>query len=160
MIELDEIKDLPLVPAVYALLGGHGSRSYVAYVGIAGKLKGRIVQHLVRRDSSVTTGTTATSLNPDHVTEVRWWEAEEFMDEDSLHAAEVLAIEVLDPALRSRGSVRSKALELLDAPEFDERFRVLFEGEPTGKLEVPNLAGALERIAELEKRLGEFEAGS
>ena len=81
MIEINEIKNLPSVPAVYALVGGRGSRSYVAYVGIGGKLKGRIVQHLVRKDSSVTTGTTATSLNPEHVTQVRWWEAEEFIDE-------------------------------------------------------------------------------
>jgi hypothetical protein len=160
MIEINEIKNLPSVPAVYALLGGSDSRSYVAYVGIGGKLKSRIVQHLVRKDSSVTTGTTATSLNPEHVTQVRWWEAKEFTDEDSLHAAEVVAIRVLDPALRSRGSVRSKALELLADPLFDRTYSALFEGEPTGVLHVPSLTGALERIAQLEQRICSLEKGT
>ena len=160
MNRIDAINDLPSVPAVYALMGGQGNRAYVAYVGIAGKLKGRINQHLVRRDSSVTTGTTATSINPDHITQVKWWEADEFIDEDCLHAAEVLAIQVLDPALRSRGKVRAKAKQLLEDPKFDERFRAVFQGAATGELLVPTLASALERIAELEKLLGELDAGS
>ena len=70
--------DLPKVPAVYALYGGRGRGSYVAYVGQAVKLRVRIEQHLVRRDSSVVTGVAAVSLNPDHVTEVRWWVHPEF----------------------------------------------------------------------------------
>ncbi len=157
MNRIDAINDLPSVPAVYALMGGQGSRAYVAYVGIAGKLKGRIVQHLVSRNSSVATGTTATSINPDHITQVEWWEADEFIDVDCLHAAEVLAIQVLDPALRSRGKVRAKAKQLLEDPKFLERFRAVFQGASTGALFVPTLASALDRIAELEKRLRELE---
>lgn len=67
---LDSIPLLPNASAVYAMLSGSGAGSgaYVAYVGVAGKLKQRITQHLVRRDSSVTTGASAVSLNPDLVT--------------------------------------------------------------------------------------------
>lgn len=59
--------DLPNVPAVYAMYGGRGRSQYVAYVGVADKLRARIEQHLARRDSSMTTGTSAAMLNPDHV---------------------------------------------------------------------------------------------
>ena len=48
--------------------GGRGRGAHVVYV--AGKLKQRVEQHLVRRDSSVTTGASAVCLNPDLVTEV------------------------------------------------------------------------------------------
>ena len=74
MIELTTITDLPNVPAVYAMYGGQGRSRYVAYVGLGSKLRSRVEQHLIRRDSSVTTGVSAVSLNPDFVTEVRWWE--------------------------------------------------------------------------------------
>jgi hypothetical protein len=78
------ITDLPSVPAVYAMYGGQGRSQYVAYVGLAGKLRGRIEQHLVRRDSSVTTGVSAVSLNPECVTQVRWWQHPDFEKQDIL----------------------------------------------------------------------------
>ena len=68
----DPIADLPATPAVYAIQGGWGRYRYVAYVAIADDLKRRIDQHLVRRDSSITTGVAAASLAPDPVTEVVW----------------------------------------------------------------------------------------
>jgi excinuclease UvrABC nuclease subunit len=43
---LHVISDLPQIPAVYAMYGGKGRGRYVAYVGIAQKLRDRIVQHL------------------------------------------------------------------------------------------------------------------
>ena len=44
----------------------------MAYVVIAGRLKQRIVQDVIRRDSSVTNGTSAVNLNPDKVTSLGW----------------------------------------------------------------------------------------
>src|SRR5215469_8911275 len=73
------IAQLPNVPAVYALYGGQSRALHVAYVGLATKLKSRIMQHLVTRDSSVTTGIHAVSLNPDFVTRVEWWEYFDFV---------------------------------------------------------------------------------
>ena len=65
MREAATVSELPTVPAVYALCGGRGHGLYVAYVGIAEILRRRIRQHLVTRDSSVTTGASLASLNPD-----------------------------------------------------------------------------------------------
>jgi len=53
------VSELPQVLAVYAMFGGKGRGRYLAYVGIADKLKRRVAQHLIRRDSSITTGTSA-----------------------------------------------------------------------------------------------------
>jgi len=67
---------------------GGESRSWVAYVGVTGTdLRGRIEQHLVRRDSSVATGASAVGLNPDHVREIAWWEDDRFSNRSMLEAA-------------------------------------------------------------------------
>lgn len=105
--EVTSITDLPSVPAVYAMYGGQGRSQYVAYVGLAKKLRGRVDQHLVRRDSSVTTGVSAVSLNSDFVTQVRWWTHPDFDKQDILEAAELVAFDVLEPSLRSRGGNRN-----------------------------------------------------
>ena len=87
--------ELQQVPAVYAMYGGRGR--YTAYVGVGQKLKNRAIQHLVRRDSSVTTGTSAVQLNPDHSTELAWWEHPNFIQRHIPEAAEMVAVVVLDP---------------------------------------------------------------
>jgi hypothetical protein len=81
------------------MFSGRGRGAYCAYVGIAGNLKQRIAQHLIRRDSSVTTGASAVSLNPDFINEVKWWEHPEFHQRHVLEAAELVAFEILDPVL-------------------------------------------------------------
>jgi hypothetical protein len=153
MLDSSFISSLPNVPSVYALYGGTDRSRYVAYVGLAGKLKQRITQHLIRRDSSITTGATAVSLNPDKVSEIRWWEHDSFGDSDLLTAAEVIAFEVLDPVLRSRGSVSDKAREMTTDANYKIDIRKLFEGPPSGCLIIPNLKAVLERVAALEKKL-------
>src|SRR3954464_15241917 len=100
MDSLHFIDALPPVPGIYALYGGKG-RQYVAYVGLADNLRSRIKQHLVNRDSSVTTGTGAVGLNADYIRAVGWWVDESFSDRTALQAAELVAFDVLEPALRS-----------------------------------------------------------
>ena len=53
MNELMSISDLPNTPAVYAMYGGQDRSFHVAYVGIASKLRGRVVRKAV--DKSTTT---------------------------------------------------------------------------------------------------------
>jgi hypothetical protein len=144
------ISDLPLKPAVYALYGGTGRSTYVAYVGVTGNLKNRITQHLIRRDSSITSGTSAATLNPDFVTEVRWWRTGKFSKTVFREAAEIVALRVLDPTLRSRGLSTGDASKLAINPEFQTEMEVLFGGPPEGKLVLPDLQGALDRIVLLE----------
>jgi excinuclease UvrABC nuclease subunit len=45
MLRVSSIDELPSVPAVYVLFGGKRGSRYLAYVGIADKLKNRIEQH-------------------------------------------------------------------------------------------------------------------
>jgi len=158
MTELAAIADLPGRPAVYALYGGRGRGLHVAYIGSARDLRTRITQHLIRRDSSITTGTTVAMLNADLVTQVRWWEDGAFADEPHLLAAELIAFETLEPALRSRGQPQEQARQLAADPVFAVQMRALFTGEPSGRLTLPTLQDALERIASLEERLNALEA--
>jgi len=151
------ISELPNAPAVYALYGGQGKGTYVAYVGLARQLKTRIIQHLVRHDSSVTTGVQTVSLNPDYVTKMEWWEHADFADSSMLAAAELVAFDVLDPALRSRGTIPEQAKRFYKDESFNSTMQILFKGEPSGCLTVPTLQSAFERIVVLESRIGELE---
>ncbi len=148
---------LPGKPAVYALCGGKGARAYVAYVGIAGNLRRRVRQHLVNRDSSVTTGVTAVSLNPDLVTEVRWWEHRLFRKAQGRAAAELIAFEVLAPVMRSRGGKKMVGEDLSKESDFGGEMRTLFTGRPSGVLTLPTLTDAIARIEELEERVQRIE---
>ena len=157
MKKLTAIGDLPNVPSVYAMFGGRGRGLHCAYVGVAGNLKQRIIQHLVRRDSSVTTGVSTVALNPDLITEVRWWEHPDFSDRSFLEASELVAFDVFEPALRSRGAISDAAKQLYCAEDFVEKMRSFFEVEPAGSLAVLTLQDAFSRIAELERRLSALE---
>ena len=157
MKNTNSVTDLPNVPAIYAMYGGRGRGLHVAYVGIADALKRRVIQHLVKRDSSVATGTSAAALNPDYVKEVRWWEHTDFSKRYILQAAELVAFDVLDPALRSRGAIQEKAKELYADETFYENMVAFFQGEPTGRLAIQTIQDALEKIADLERRLDELQ---
>ncbi len=159
MKKVSSISKLPTCPAVYAMYGGKGRGVYVAYVGTSKSLKQRMGQHLVNRDSSVTTGTSAVGLNADYVTKIAWWDHSGFADQDFLRAAELVAFDVLDPALRSRGQVTDRAKKLHTSKDFHRKMKVVFQGEPAGELHMPSLEEALDRIDELEKRIDSLEKG-
>jgi polyhydroxyalkanoate synthesis regulator phasin len=137
--------------------GGQGRSSYVAYVGLAGNLRQRLSQHLVTRDSSIVTGVSAASLNPDLVTKVQWWEHSDFEQRAVLEAAELVAFDVLQPVLRSRGAVTERAKLLYTDASFQEQMQTMFKGAPTGVLTIHMLQHALERIGELERRVETLE---
>lgn len=157
MIELDTIADLPAHPAVYALYGGRGRQLHVAYVGSARDLRVRLTQHLVRRDSSITTGASVVMLNVDAVTEARWWEHADFSDEAHVLAAELVAFDVLDPVLRSRGQPHEKARSLASDALFRGAMVRVFTENATGRLRIPSLRDALERLDALEERVRALE---
>lgn len=124
---------------------------------MAEMLRRRIRQHLVTHDSSVTTGASVASLNPTLVTEVRWWEHERFAEQAPLKAAELIAFKVLDPVLRSRGAVQDAVRMILNDPTFTSAMGALFTGDPTGRLSIPTLQDALDRIEALEHQLAALE---
>lgn len=152
------IAELPNAPAVYSMYGGQGRSSYVAYVGLASKsLRQRLTQHLIRRDSSVVTGVSAVSLNPDLISRIDWYEHPDFAQHDVLEAAELVAFDVLEPILRSRGAVTERAILLHADTAFHARFSAMFREMPYGSLVLPTLQQALERIAQLESRVDTLE---
>ena len=151
------VKAIPHVPTLYAMFGGALDQGYVAYVGVADSLRRRIEQHLVRRDSSVTTGASAVVLNPDYITAIDWWKNPIFVNRLTLEAAEMVAFDVLNPVLRSRRAVRAESRALYADPAFYLQFKQLVESPPTGRLIRPSLEGAMQRIVELEERLARVE---
>ena len=151
------ISNLPNSPAVYVMYGGRGRSSYVAYVGVTRVLKNRIIEHLIKRDRSVATGTTAVVLNPDFVTELKWWECSEFSNWQFLQAAELVAFDVFEPSLRSRGRIKKHARQLYADPSFRKKMGELFTNESTGHLVILTLGDALARIDDLEQRIKELE---
>ena len=156
-ITVQLINHLPSVPAVYALYGGRGAHRYVGYVGISDNLKRRINHHLVQRSSSVVTGVAVASLNPDLVTEVEWWEDKSFGQSLRLAAAELVAFEVLNPALRSRQNTKKADALLEENPEFHERMKYLFEMPPCGRLIRQSLQQVVERVENVEAQLAELD---
>jgi hypothetical protein len=158
MRDFSPIYNLPNTPAVYSFYSGGRGPQYVAYVGIAGKLKQRIVQHLIRRDSSVATGTSAVSLNPDQLTRMEWWEHPTFDRTVNLKAAEMVAFDVLQPALRSRGRDDSAGREVMAQASFRESMVALFKGQPSGAVDFLSLSDALQRIDQMVKRIEALEA--
>jgi hypothetical protein len=143
---------------VYCLFGGRGPRRYSAYVGLADSLRRRVLHHLVLRNSSVTTGAAAVSLNPALVTEIDWWTSEDFSDRVTLEAAELVAFEVLEPALRSRGAVTAAAKSLADSSKFALTMSALFRGPPAGHMTFADTEQVHERLDDLERRVQLLES--
>lgn len=165
MHKIPNISKLPNKPAVYALYGGKGSHKFIAYIGIADKLRQRVSQHLIRRDSSITTGASIVSLNPDLVTEMKWWEHELFSKREYLEAAETIAFDILDPILRSRGKITGRSTELLlEEDQFRREMVSFFLNKQSGHLifqDFQDLAKVVEKleneIIALNKRIVNIE---
>lgn len=154
-----QLSEMPSKPAVYALMGGRGRSKNVAYIGIADNLKQRITQHIIRRDSSITTGASVVVINPDKISEVWWWITPIFNDRGSLEAAEEVASQILKPILRSQGKLTDRARTHLASPSFFNEMKTLFSGQPTGTIALVNHDNIIERVEVLEeevKRLKEL----
>ena len=139
------------------MYGGELPRNWVAYVGMAGNLQRRLVQHFINRDSSVVTGTSAAGLYIEWVRFVRWWEHPTFEDGDSRHAAELVAFDVLDPALRSRGTPSRVAMERYADENFRTEMKRLFSGPEAGVLQPPRVPDLAHRLDDLTARVHALE---
>jgi hypothetical protein len=114
---------------------------------------------VVKRDSSVTTGTAAVGLQPNHVRAVEWWQYPSFGSNVDRAAAELVAFDVLELALRSRGGINREARERAADPAFRAEMVPLFKGPPSGRLALPSFAELVERVEELQHRLDRLELG-
>ena len=153
----DEIKHLPQFPGIYAFKGPNDNHGAFRYVGLSNKLRDRVAQHLLRRDNSVATGASTISLNPDKIAECHWWIHETFGSREHLEAAELIAFKIFNPALVSRGSSSSAALEISRDLEFREQMEDLFSNTPSGYAVFYDLSWAVTKIRELEREILELK---
>jgi hypothetical protein len=96
-------------------------------------------------------------LNPDYVTKLQWWSHQKFVDRSILEAAELIAFDIFEPTLRSRGKITGKARELYDQKEFKGEMKKLLEHEATGQLIFQTLQDVLDRIEQIEDRIKVLE---
>lgn len=147
---------IPKKPGVYCLLGFSAKGEYAAYVGMGGNLHSRVSQHLEYRNSSVTTGASAVSLDVTQVCACQFWTHPSLEDKDHLAALELFAFEALNPVLRSRGGVSKSARALVVEPAFKEWAEILLNSD-TGYVKFPSIKDLSRRISELEERLVSLE---
>lgn len=157
MILTRSFAGVPQRPGLYAMHGGEQPRTWVAYVGIAGGIAGRLVQHFYYQNSSVVTRTSAVGVNIKYVTFVDWWEHPLLEDETQRHAAELIAFRILDPALRSRGNPRRAATALLEDHDFVTNIEALLKAEPSGRFLPPRLSSLAEEVESLRSRIEQLE---
>ena len=148
------LSSIPKEAGIYAMYDRSGG---VAYVGLSTNLRGRMEQHIIRRDSSVATGVSATVLNPDKVKRICWWLNSRFSDKAYLEAAEVVAFKILDPSLRSRGKVTNRTQPFLEDQAFCDEMECLFRDEPSGAFYPKTFDNLANWVLKLEKRVSELE---
>jgi hypothetical protein len=75
-----------------------------------------------------------------------------------MEAAELVAFDVFEPALRSRGAITERARQLYAEEPFRKRMGALFAEAPAGQLVILTLPDVVERLAQLEERLRRIES--
>jgi archaellum component FlaC len=69
----------------------------------------------------------------------------------------LIAFDHFQPTLQSRGNIPKISLKLAKQPEFREKIKNLLNHEPSGRLVIPTLQDALNKIEQLEKRISSLE---
>ena len=72
MRSFDEIKHPPQFPGIYGFKRPNNIQDNYSYNGLSNKLRESLSQHLLKSDSSVATGASAISLNPENIAEYHW----------------------------------------------------------------------------------------
>jgi hypothetical protein len=155
MRDYSDTNKIPHKAGLYCLLGQTGNSTYDAYVGISNDVRKRMEQHLVRRNSSISTGVSAAALIPDNVVGAVWWTDPIFSDTTSREAAELIAFDILNPVLRSRGRIRDEARKLSQDVKFCTTITDII-GERTNKVNFLSPSDLRTEINELRDTLDEI----
>ena len=153
----DSLYGAPTTSGIYALYAGEGRITSIVYVGSSGNIRRRLSQHLEYRDTSVTTGAAAATLNADLIKSASWWEHTKFNDKIYLAAAELVAFDIFTPTLRSRARVQKESIDLSNTPTFINEMHNLFKSQADGSADFPYIRDAIRQINSLEKRVAELE---
>ena len=157
MRSFDEIKHLPQFSGISGFKSPNNIQDNYSYIGLSNKLRESVSQHLLKRDSSVATGASAISLNPDKIAECHWWIHESFGTREYLEAAELIAFERFNPTLVSRGSPSTKALDISNNEDFKKQMEKLFSNVPSGYIKFYDLSWAVNKIKQLENEILELK---
>ena len=153
MRSFDEIKHLPQFPGIYGFKGPNDIKDNYSYIGLSNKLRERVSQHLLKRESSVATVATAISLNPDKIAECHWWIHESFGAREYLEAAELIAFERFNLTLVSRVTPSTRTLEISNDEVFKKQMDKLFSNVPSCYIKFYDLSWAINKIKELENEI-------
>jgi len=148
-----KLGEVPNIPCVYIFLGGKERAEHIVYVGIANKLRDRLIQHLVNYDSSVTCGMSTARIIPDKVSKIKYWSHREFKNRVKLEAAELIAFDFFNPILKSRGKIRTESIVLASNAKFKKTMENLFSDHPLGIFIRLDLDDVIERLLKLEKKI-------
>lgn len=143
------LSSIPKTAGIYAMYYRSGG---VAYVGLSKSLRDRIRDHMTYHNR-----VSATVLNPDNVCCICWWFNPKFSERAYLEAAEVVAFEVLNPSLRSRGKITDRAKAILADQKFHDEMTCLFDGTPSGVFHPKTLDNLVDLVLELRDRVSELE---
>ena len=143
------LSSIPKAAGIYAMYDRSGC---VAYVGLSKKLRNRIRDHTTYHNRA-----SATVLNLDQVSRICWWLNPKFSDKTYREAAEVVAFEVLNPSLCSRGKVTKRAKDVLKDQTFRDEMACLFRGKPSGVFYPKTLDNLVDLVLKLDKRVSELE---
>ena len=150
------LDSIPTEPGIYAM---YDRNNKAAYVGESRKLRKRIKDHIVNRDSTAVTRLSPTMLNPDYVYRICWWQCDSVFDEQvNRQAAELVAFDVLGSSHRSRAPISKKAKDRAREQPFRTNMEKLFNGEPAGYYYPPTLLNLTNCVSKLCERVSELES--
>jgi hypothetical protein len=138
-------------PAVYAMYAGEPPRTWVAYVGMAGDLHNRLFQHFVRRDSSVVAAAAASRSRLHPVRRVVG--TRRLRERVDSARSRIVAFDLLEPVLRSRGNPSRAAVELYNDRASRAVLEGIFRGDPAGRFVHARLRDLARNVQSLEARV-------
>jgi hypothetical protein len=145
------LNKIPEGPGVYALY----ARDRVLMVGSAPNLRALAEEHLFSQGPSEALREVVS--RPETITEVSWWQHPGMEDQARRHAAQSVAIQVLSPVNRPRGSLSSLAEMSLADPEFVKSMNALFRCPPAGSFVPQSLDELARSVYELEDKVAALE---
>ena len=156
MRSFDEVKHLPQLPGINGFKRPNNIQDNYSYIGLSNKLRESVSQHLLKRDSSIATGSSDISLNQENIAEYHWRINESFGIREYWEAAELIAFERFNLTLVSRVTPSTRALEISNDEVFKKQMDKLFSNVPSGYINFHDLSWAINKIKELENEILEL----
>lgn len=164
MYDRSLFRDVPDAPGIYGFYRQAGTRKrrVCAYIGMAGSshgragVKTRLIQHLVEQTSTTGSRRNAAGLFIERLTHVIWWIDRRIRTKVQAQAAELVAMEVERPLLRTESNIHPGARTLAKRPGFRRLVTTILRGS-AGVIVLPNLDNTARRTRALAQRMRRLE---